>query len=191
MSKKTISFMIMSAASFVIMLSIGFQLKDYIDKPETIFLSASWAMAYSGIEDLTDSSDLIAIIKVNAVEKEYEISNVPLTQYNATVLSAEYNCNDGDNIIITMTGVNNKEKHVEIKDDPLLEKGQEFLIFAQKNTDGTYSILGGPQGRLKYNNGKLTSMQNVTSRVIDAPFDIKDLDKSEISKEIQKYKKSN
>ena len=43
-----------------------------------------------------------------------------------------------------------------------MKLGQQFLIFAQKNKDGTYSILGGPQGRFEYKNGLLNSLHNTS-----------------------------
>jgi hypothetical protein len=66
-----------------------------------------------------------------------------------------------------MTGGKIDNRIVEIADDPLLEPKQEFLVFTRKNDNGTYTILGGPAGRLEHKDGKLTSIDLVNPHTKD------------------------
>lgn len=47
----------------------------------------------------------------------------------------------------------------EVMDNPLLVEVDELLIFAKKNSDGTCTILAGPQGRLKCKDGEVSSLK--------------------------------
>lgn len=40
----------------------------------------------------------------------------------------------------------------------------EILVFCKENADGTYRILGGPQGRLVYDDGTLNSISTVLAQ---------------------------
>ena len=93
-----------------------------------------------------------------------------------------------------MSGGKMDQRIVEIIDDPLLVPGQEFLVFTQKNDDGTYSILGGPAGRLEHKDGKLNSMQLVNPRVKDnnksMNIKIENYDADQLISEIRKIRNS-
>lgn len=142
-------------------------------KPKTEYMTASWVYGYSNIKELVAESDLVALIQIEGTDEEWELSSLPHTNYKATILNSIINKkNEENNILITMTGVSNETKHMEIEDDPLLQKGEQFIIFARKNDKNTYTILGGPQGRFKNINGKLYSMKYVSDRVNWGNIDI-------------------
>lgn len=132
---------------------------------DVTYLSASWAYNYGDINEISNDSDLIAIIHVNKLINTTMANDIPYSTYEVEVKNPIYGCEVGDTFPIFMTGGNTEGKLVEIMDDPLLEAGQEFLVFTQKNNDGTYKILSGPQGRLKYKDGKLNSLQFVNENV--------------------------
>ena len=148
------------------------------DEPEKVYMSASWIYGYADVEDLTGHSDLIALVKVNKLSQNIE-GRVPASIYDVTVMDGILGCNQDDVISVYMTGGKSGNQIFEIKSDPLMEKGQEFLIFAQKNQDGTYTILGGPQGRLVYSNGMLNSLKNTDLPYANAKSV---LDTAEVSK---------
>lgn len=137
------------------------------DEPEKIYMSASWIYGYADVEDLTGHSDLIALVKVKELSRNIE-GRVPASIYDVTVTDGILGCNKDDIISVYMTGGKNGNQIFEIKSDPLMKKGQEFLIFAQKNQDGTYTILGGPQGRLVYCDGMLNSLKNTDLPYVNA-----------------------
>lgn len=90
-----------------------------------------------------------------------------------------------------MTGINNSRLHTELEDDPLLVSGDEYIVFLNKNEDGSYRILSGPTGRLLCKNGKVNSMQIVNDRVAKANPNIKleivNQDFESIKNEIKKF----
>lgn len=96
-----------------------------------------------------------------------QLDGIPLSTFEVEVVESIYGCENEDSFSIRMTGAQVDNKKIEIIDDPLLEKGQEFLVFAAKNDNGTYRILSGPQGRLEYKDGKLNSLQFVNENVRD------------------------
>ena len=148
------------------------------NQPEKVYMSASWMCGYANVESLAEDSDLIALIHVNKLSKSME-GSIPASVYEATVMDGIWGCEKGESLLIYMTGGKMGKQIFEVKSDPLMKKGQEFLIFARKNEDGTCTVLGGPQGRLVYNNGMLNSLKNT-----DLPYanTINNMDSGEISK---------
>lgn len=155
------------------------------EESETVYMSASWSYRYADIEELSKSSDLIALIRVNKLV-DFEEGNVPSSTFESKIIEPIHGCEKGDLIHIYMTGAIIDDTKFEIKGYPLLEKGEEFLIFTSKNDDGTYTMLGGPQGRLVYQDGKLNSLHNVGNSnkmstidnlgIYEGEIDIKDED---------------
>lgn len=151
---------------------------------ETSYTSVSSAYNYGDIEELAQNSDLIALVKVKGLVAYEDVTAGPFSTYEVEVIEPIYQCETGDKVKIFMTGGQNRKERIEVNGDPLMEKGQEFLVFTTKNqkrTD-TYSILGGPQGRLSYENGKLYSLHyakgsHIKSADSEAQFsvDIKDV----------------
>lgn len=115
----------------------------------TIAGSASWSYHYGSIKELceADSLDLIARVKIGDGKQE-DKNGFMMTVFTAKVEDLIYgSCEDNVNIIMTGWVDHDNKTIYEISDDPLMQKGDEFIIFARKNESGTYTILGGPQGR--------------------------------------------
>ncbi len=159
--------------------------------PETKYINASWSYNYADIKEISKVSDLIAIVHIEKKASEYEKQEIPFTEYTASVMKPVYNSSAGQEVTIVMTGANNSNTHIEIADDPLLTSGEEFLIFAKHNTDDTYTILSGPQGRLVYSNGKLNSLQAVNARDrannTDGNINVVNADAEEMCSKIRGY----
>ncbi len=165
------------------------------NKKETTYLSASWAYNYSDIEEISQASDLIALVTVKGVENTTVENNIPYTTFSAEVNTPVYNSNEGEKLSIYMTGGETTDSITELKDDPLLQKGDEILVFCKKNTDGTYQIISGPQGRLVYTNGKLNSLNVINTRVKqENPYSnikIQNADAAALISEIKGYVNNN
>jgi|LFRM01.2.fsa_nt_gb hypothetical protein len=166
-------------------------LGNNFNKKETEFLSASWFYNYRDIEEISQASDAIALIKVDGVVDSYDVQDIPITEYKVDVVTSVYNTNKGDTFTIVMTGKETNDKIIEVNDDPLLQKGEEFLVFCKKNTDGTYRIISGPQGRLAHSNGKLSSLNAVDARVkAENPYSnitVVNADVNELISQIKSY----
>jgi hypothetical protein len=52
-----------------------------------------------------------------------------------------------------------------MSDDPLMKKEDQYIIFAKSNADGTFTVLGGSQGRMQYKDGKVSSLNMVNEQV--------------------------
>ena len=126
--------------------------------PETILMTASWSYNYSNLEDLTQSSDLIALISVDDANSYITSDGIPMTNYSVLITSSIYGCSEDEVIEVVMTGGPKDGAIYEIADDPLMNVQDDFIIFARKNNDGTYTILSGPQGRMSIENGLVSSL---------------------------------
>ena len=134
----------------------------------TVLMSASWKYNYSSIEEISADSELIALVKVMPDAEVILRDGLPFTNYNAVITDLIVGINGeniGDEIDIKMTGGELNGTIFEIADDPLLCSGDEILVFCRKNSDDTYTIISGPQGRLEYSNGTLNSLNVSNSRV--------------------------
>ncbi|MCH5275931.1 MAG: hypothetical protein J1E65_08820 [Lachnospiraceae bacterium] len=161
---------IISAAAFALaaVVGVGIFVSWSGNEKEIQYLSASWSYNYSGIEELSVSSDLIALVKVSGIEDTVIEVGIPYTTFAVEVVTPVYNTVEGDRFTIYMTGGETEDKVVEIADDPLLQVGDEILVFCKENPDGTYQILSGSQGRLVYEDGKLNSLNAMDTRIAQA-----------------------
>ncbi len=136
-------------ASFIglSLLMTGCSSKTDSEQYQKVTMFASWSYGYASIEEMAKTSDIVAIVKITGTESKPD-SGIHFTNYIADVKQL-IRGNDEKEITIYMTGGIDEEQKViyELGDDPLMQIGDEFLIFARKNQDGTYTILSGPQGR--------------------------------------------
>jgi hypothetical protein len=51
----------------------------------------------------------------------------------------------------------------ELKDDPLFQSGDSYVLFLREWEPGKYNVVGGPQGGFKIVNGKIYSMNYLYS----------------------------
>ncbi|MFL0195860.1 hypothetical protein ACJDU8_09835 [Clostridium sp. WILCCON 0269] len=182
-----------SALLLVVVFASGYMLQNN-NKKQVEYLNASWIYNYRDIEEISQASDAIALVKVDGVSDTYTEQNILLSEFAVEVITPVYNTNANETFTIVMTGGETDEKIVEISDDPLLQAGDEILIFCKKNNDGTYRILSGPQGRLVYSNGKLNSLNSKsldTSRAAkvntDSNIMVTNADAEEMISQIKEY----
>lgn len=157
---------------------------------EKVNCYASWTYNYGDVAELAQDSDLIALVSINQAKSSYVLSGIRMTVFPATVqerIAGE----EVKEIQLVMTGgIDEKEKRIyEIPDDPLMKEGEKYLIFARKNEDGTYTILGGPQGRFVLEDGKVYSLAVANEQVCaNYSYDIQvdGMDKADFLDEIAK-----
>ena len=153
--KKKFVYLMASIALATIVGIAGFKYAQKRDEAETQFMTASWAYSYANMEEISQDSDIIALVRVNGGKDSYEISGIPFVEFHVEVITPIYGADLGDRLSIFMAD--------GVADDPLLKEEEELLIFARQNENGTVSILGGPQGRFVYDNGKLNAMAPVNT----------------------------
>ncbi|MCL2254139.1 MAG: hypothetical protein FWC09_06805 [Lachnospiraceae bacterium] len=185
--------------NLVILIVYGFSTKKVEDHSlDEIFSasSVSWAHSYQSIGELEKSSDFIGLIEIigvtrtneiipNGVTQQNENRNViPLTIFSARVLDGVIS--DSNTIEIVMTG---KAGEINLDTDPLMSSNEKWFIFARKNYDGSYTILGGPQGRFIYNesNDTISSLNSL----LYGREEMTNLSLSETKAEISKLRKQN
>ncbi len=165
---------------------------------ETRYLHASWIYNYRDIEEMTNSSDVIALVRISSISKEYMSQGTPFTEYNAEVITPVLSTSKGNTLIIRVTGGTEENVIYELQDAPLLEIGDEMLIFCKQNVSTeyqSYTILSGAQGRLYYSNQKLNSLCMINEDVLQANgatnTKIKDADLEDTINQIRSYFENN
>ena len=136
------------------------------DGYKTIAMNASWTYHYGSIKELceADSLDLIARVKIGDGRQE-DKNGFMMTVFTAKVEELIYgSCEDSVEIIMTGGVDHDAEIIYEISDDPLMQKGDEYIIFARKNESGTYTVLGGPQGRFVIDGGNVYPLYEWSDR---------------------------
>lgn len=185
---KTIIFSTIILAAGIIAVIVASNIKP---QKEIEYMHASWEYNYEDIKEISQASDLIALVKVNNIEECTIDSGIPFTKFSVNITSSIYNPDNINDFIINMTGGETEDKIIEIEDDPLLETGDEFLAFCKKSEDGIYYILSGSQGRLIYSNGKLNSLNAIDKRIAEANqfsnITVKNADAEKTINEIREY----
>lgn len=188
--KTRIARLLTLALGALMLLTIGGCAGKNYDKVE---LSASWSYNYADVADLARNSDLIALVSIQEPEKDgsYKISSIRMTQFPAAVVERYYGEEEQEIKIVMTGGIDESEKKIyEIADDPLMKAEEEYLIFARKNEDGTYTILGGPQGRFVLEDGKVYSLNVANEQVKkadpNASFRVDGVEKADFLEEIAK-----
>lgn len=148
--KKVLAFIISLAAVCSLMCGCSQRSdKDPLDGYNKVYMQASWIYAYKGVKELcgTNDLDLIARVKISGSKQENR-NGFLMTVFTANVEELIYGNAENTVDVIMAGGVDHESKTIfEVSDDPLMQKDDEFIIFARKNESGTYTVLGGPQGR--------------------------------------------
>lgn len=185
MMKKVIVFF-----TYFLIMILGLSTATELNKEkEKIILNASWGEGYEDIKEITLASDMIAMIKVVSVAETGMEQQLPYTIYNATVMQGVYNAEDGQDILIYMTGGETEEAIFEIADCPLLKIGEEVLLFGQGGPDPNIYGMKGPDGRLILENGTLSSLSaiNKESRSVDSNAMVDHVDAEQLIETIKGY----
>ena len=94
-------------------------------------------------------SDLIALVEITDEERVEQHESLYFTISTANVLETVYSTEDVETVEIYQTGRRTDTELIQIAEDPLMNEGEKWFIFARRNEDGTYTILG-PFGRFAY-----------------------------------------
>ncbi|MDF2845486.1 MAG: hypothetical protein K0R00_3912 [Herbinix sp.] len=193
-SRKVVSIGII-LGSFLILGIFILNIMLFNSQPDHIYMNASWTYRYADTSDLTNNSDCIAKITVKdngivGMTKGTNPDLIPNTTFTVEVTKAIYNCSKGDVLNIYMTGGSKDNNIFEIADDPLMKKGEQYIIFAKKNSDGTFTVLGGSQGRMQFKDGKINSL-NIANELVkensSSSIKIDNLEEDTFISEIQNY----
>lgn len=162
---------IVSAALAAVVFVAVFLVMGNHRSEERVSMSGSWAYCYSGLEELAQSSDLIALISVEDANSYITDTGIPMTNYTVTIGTPICGCVEDDSVSLVMTGGPKDGVLFEIADDPLMDIHDNFIIFARQNSDSIYTILSGPQGRMSIENGHVSSLIWSTISVEAVPLD--------------------
>lgn len=164
--------------------------------PPINYLHCSWSYNYKTIDEISQKSNITALINIEKKIKDYTKDDIPFTDFNAKIINSPDSSLIGKSITITMTGAKNDEKDFEVDDDPLMKVNNQYFVFLRKNKSGTYTILGGPTGRLVYDRqAKTVTSLNLKNKFKNNKnsinnFTVENKNIDEIMNEIKNVRKS-
>ena len=190
-SKNYIRIFITGLAVSLFLFFIVWGMKEGNGEKQTFHLSASWGYGYADLEEITQKSDVIAIVKVDGEPIVETLDGIPYSEYPVRVSTAILGVETKELLRVYMTGGTTENGDtIVMDDDPLFEKGIEYLIFAQKNDSGTITVLGGPQGRFVCDNGKVNSLHIYYEKPEQLlNFEINNQNIDSVVDQVQKYLK--
>lgn len=137
----------------------------YYEEYTKIPMSYKWKQNYGRVRELAASADLIAYITIKDMRPD-ESTVSAHTIYTAEIDELMFGEKAEQIQIYAIGGVKVEEGVIyELIDDPLMSVGDRYLIFAEKNDDGTYSVLSGGQGRFVINDDKISSLSVANEQV--------------------------
>ena len=127
------------------------------EQPKDQWINVDWSKSYATLRELTLDSELIAFATVQeSTPTEGRIISTLFTMKIDTLLWGEPL---DATFTVYMTGGKNADGSLtQVSGDPLMKEGEQYLLFCRENQDGTYTVLGGPQGRFRYWEGTLTAI---------------------------------
>lgn len=125
--------------------------------------SASWPFAgYQDLSSLADAVDVVAIGRVLSgrlartepvFETEFQVELVDVlrgVEQPAAVIT------------VTQTGgVDSDGRRLELRENPLMVVGSQYLFFFKRPAPGRYNVWAGPEGRLLVESGRVFSLSIV------------------------------
>jgi hypothetical protein len=154
--------MLMKLRIAVVMGVVGLLLSTSVFSPSgdpevhTVWADASFAHAYSTIEELCGEADIIAVGTVTAIETVNEWI-VGETRWGPSVLwstdfvfTVEQVLRGPENLSGVVINQGGAQGQWEIRSDPLFKIGEQYVVFLHEPIQGGRGItLGGPQGRFR------------------------------------------
>jgi hypothetical protein len=118
-------------------------------------IGASWAKTYANPSELAADARLIVVGHVDAITFQGRDPHdnpqakipTPLTQFAVSV-DRRLAGSSPNTITVNQTGGPVGGQIVSVEGDPLMVVGAKYVMYLDANDDGTYAVLGGPQGRL-------------------------------------------
>lgn len=150
--KRILSFLL---AVCVILGLAGCIRTEHRPQKQAQWVTGSWEKRYASLRELTADSELIAIVTVQERTAGKEDA-LPSTLFTVKIHTLLWGAPLTDTFTVAMTGGEKDGVLIQVTDDPLMEKEEMYLLFCTENTDGTFRVLGGPQGRFRYQDGSLT-----------------------------------
>ena len=127
------------------------------EQPQDQWIHVDWSKGYANLRELTLDSELIAFVTVQ--ESAPTVGQIPSTVFTVKIDTLLWGEPLDATFDIYMTGGKNADGSLtQVAGDPLMKEGEQYLVFCQENKDGTYTVLGGPQGRFRYREGTLTAI---------------------------------
>lgn len=150
-----------------------------------------YAYNYDTIEGITYASDLIAVARVQSAKLTGDRSDFAETAFTMTVTEPIYNSQKDETFIIKMEGGETLTTVYKVEGEPLMNVGDEVLVFCKMKDDGTYYIINGAQGRLLFENGRLNPLTSEnTDGITDgtySPLIVDNENAEELIEEIKEF----
>jgi len=129
-------------------------------------MNASWAQYYSDLPSIKKDAYLAVRGKITSVASTSSPAQAPISSYfNLTIEEIFWNPHNealksGSKIVIHQEGGLVNGVLYQADDDPLLQVGEETILFLHQYAPGQFFVQGGPSGRFKVSNGAVTPISS-------------------------------
>ena len=122
-------------------------------------------MGYGDIPSLKADADLVArgeIVGCSSVDShQTAVGAVYFTDFSFRIESVLHGAASQSAIVIHQTGGVVGGRTVEFMDDPLMQTGDQYVLFLREARPGLYYVLGGPQGRFVVLDERVSSLSDI------------------------------
>ena len=135
-------------------------------RPKIVSMNASWAQYYSDLPSIKKDAYLAVRGKITSVASTSSPAQAPISSYfNLTIEEIFWNPHNealksGSKIVIHQEGGLVNGVLYQADDDPLLQVGEETILFLHQYAPGQFFVQGGPSGRFKVSNGAVTPISS-------------------------------
>jgi hypothetical protein len=136
-------------------------------------------MGYGDVPSLRADADLVALGEIigcpSAESHQTAVGAVYFTDFSFQIESVLYGAASQSAIVIHQTGGIVGGGTVEFMDDPLMQPGDQYVLFLREARPGLYYVLGGPQGRFVVHDERVSSLSDIYSERNIFDLRIKDM----------------
>jgi hypothetical protein len=129
-------------------------------------------LLFDNITHMYDKSELVihGVIDSSYIDADFDATGIEMpdvyTRFNVTIKEALKGNPTSDTMMVTQYGGVYNGATFKVKDVPLMEVGDEVVLFLTYNpTAKSYVIMGGPQGRYQIQNGKLYHLSELDESI--------------------------
>ena len=133
---------------------------------ETVLFMSSWAETYRDLGTLKQATDLAVLGTVQGVDGVDSdtraagavTATLTFTDFNFRIEQTLHGEGREEMVIVHQTGGTSGGVTTEIKDDPLLQIGERYILFVTQAPSGKYFVAGGPTGRFVVRGDRVSSL---------------------------------
>ncbi len=126
---------------------------------KTVVSHPSYATSYASLEEMSDSADIIVHGVVTGTAPGEPIGDIVTSTYTFAVDNwIKGDSTNGNTVTIFQTGGVKDDVTYIAEDDPLMQVGEEAILYLAEGDPGVFHTVAGPTGRLEVEGGQVRKL---------------------------------